>query len=80
MALGPGTNTAKRAEKASAAEKRIDEAIRNTTRERVTVATSLLGIDRSIWDEFLRPKYKRAGWRTAEWVADQREGDFIDLQ
>lgn len=78
MALGPKQISAS---DVKAAEAVIDAAITKSIpgRPRVTVATSLLGSSaRELWDA-LRQKYIDAGWKKAEWVSDQRDGDYIDL-
>lgn len=77
MALGPQPQ--KTAARLKQAEKIIDAAIRKSNNSaRVTIACELLPIEAGEW-HVLAAKYKSAGWRSALWTSDQRDGDFIDL-
>jgi hypothetical protein len=62
-------------------EKRIDRAIEvNLTDAEIFISLSELpGLTVEMWAE-LGLKYKDAGWRTARWMCDPREGDYIHLR
>jgi hypothetical protein len=77
MARGP--NRDKRKSLAEYAEGEIDRRIAESADDRMVINAANLGINKSIWDEFLESKYLSAGWKHAEWVFDQRDGDFIYL-
>lgn len=81
MALGPQLQRKSRERLLKRAEKRIDEAIRESVSLDITIATKLLeGIDSNDWDTILKPKYIQAGWRMAKWMFDPRDGDYIQLK
>lgn len=80
MATGPQTqNTNARLRQAEAI---IDKHIKSSERsEQITIDVGLLPVSFNHRDwETLKPKYLSAGWKTAEWVSDQRDGDYLDFQ
>lgn len=79
MPLGPQTQ--KEDEVIRQAEGIIDKAIINSrSSERVTVAATLLPPLSIKTLAILGTAYRSAGWKKAEMVCDQRDGDFFDLQ
>lgn len=63
------------------AEVIIDKHLSGHCGDRVTIATSLLPnrFSSSYWPS-LRRRYISAGWKSAEWVSDQRDGDYLDFE
>jgi hypothetical protein len=81
MARGPNQGPGRGLKKSRAqfAEGEIDRRIANLRDDRLTIPATELGIDGSIWEEFLKQKYLDAGWTCAEWVHEQQYGDYLDL-
>lgn len=81
MATGPSIVRKTRQQIVSKAEKFIDRCIRDDVSGEVTISTKLLPerFDIKDWEDCLRPKYIKAGWKKAAWVSDQRDGDYIHL-
>jgi len=79
MAVSPQTK--KRATILKRVEAKIDSYLKRGDGGRETIAVSLMpdGFCMELWEE-LEPKYKAAGWRKAEYVSDQRDGDFLDFE
>lgn len=77
MALGPQIKTKEYLLKK--VEAAIDSYIQGSP-DRVTIDVSLLpyGFSSKIWNE-LRHKYLKAGRKRAEYVFDQRDGDYLDF-
>lgn len=80
MAIGPSEMKARRMAEAKAIESSIDRALAGGRSDRVTIDVKQLGITRSLWDSILRPKYREAGWKWAEWVSEERDGDYLDFR
>ena len=78
MALGPQIQ--KKSRIILDAEKVIDANIKLSDGGRVIISLSLLprGFTHEHWLE-LMPKYHAAGWKTAKWVSDQKDGDYLDF-
>ena len=79
MALGPQKQNKEALLKQ--VEAIIDKHVKSSDGDRVIIATSLLPDRFSAADwPTLKKRYKEAGWKRAEYVSDQRDGDFIDLE
>lgn len=59
------------------AERIIDKHLAGSV-DGATISTTLLpdGFSCSYWPA-LESKYLKAGWKRAEWVTDQRDGDYL---
>lgn len=79
MALGPNEITENRKPIIDAAEKSIDMIIEKSNSTPIFIDPKILKITMSEWNSVLAPKYRTAGWMTAEWTNDQREGSLITL-
>jgi hypothetical protein len=78
MALGPQKQKGEALRKQ--AEVIIDELIRGSDGGRVTIDTSLLPtLSAENW-AILFDGYIKAGWKSIDYVTDQRDGNYLDLQ
>lgn len=79
MAIGPQKENKEALLKQT--EAIIDKHIKGSDGDEVLIATSLLPdrFSASDW-HILKKRYKAAGWKRAEYVSDQRDGDYIHLE
>lgn len=79
MALGPQKTG--RADLIKHAERVIDDIIKGSREGCLTIDVSLLpnGFTISDWLP-LRKKYLQAGWKSAKFVLDNRDGNYIELR
>ena len=77
MAIGPQKILEKRSRSALALEKYLDEKLSDDDNHHFPITISVpSGYDFKIINQVLA-KYHTAGWRRAEMVSDQRDGDYF---
>lgn len=59
----------------------IDRHLAGNNGEYASISTDLLPDRFSITDwPALKRRYKQSGWKHAEWISDQREGDYLEFK
>ncbi len=63
------------------AESEIDESLKraskNTFQNRQITTMVPLGLTKELFDEHLKPRYMYVGWKSVDYVGDERDGNYL---